>query len=175
MMKLSTRSAGAISLILAACLQQSPVMAQQLSWHDGNTRHPLWIDPALIADFSGPGSASDQVLRPAAQAVTKSVGSSPVFRDAPDAQAPARALPGGVIVRVSPSLDPALRQAVFTRHGLNEVRELGTASGIWLIATSPGLPALELANRLHESGDFISASPNWWRPRAPKSRAAPHR
>jgi hypothetical protein len=48
------------------------------------------------------------------------------------------------------------------------VRELGDDGHAWLVSSAPGLPALELANRLYESGDFLAASPNWWRPRALK-------
>ncbi len=47
-------------------------------------------------------------------------------------------------------------------------REIGGSGRVWLVATPAGLASLDLANRLHESGDFESASPNWWQFRARK-------
>ena len=46
--------------------------------------------------------------------------------------------------------------------------ELVDGSGLWLVGSEPGLPSLDLANRLYESGDFAVAAPNWWQPRALK-------
>ncbi|ODT34671.1 MAG: hypothetical protein ABS55_10885 [Lautropia sp. SCN 70-15] len=52
--------------------------------------------------------------------------------------------------------------------GLHALRPIGPDARRWLVASPPGMPALELANRLQESGVFESASPNWWKPRALK-------
>ncbi len=142
--------------------------AQQRYWYDGDQRRGLWSEPAVVADFSARSAEKASVLKPPALAKGEAALHSPVFRDAKDGTSPQRALPGGVIVRIGPALSDEQRAALFARHGLQVVRELGEGTGAWLVRSPPGLPALDLANRLYESGDFVAASPNWWRPRALK-------
>jgi hypothetical protein len=109
------------------------------------------------------------VLRPAGLAKgSEATAVSPVFRDRAGGQGQPRALPGGVIVRLREGTGDAARQALFARHGLQPVREQSGGTGAWLVAAPAGLPSLELANRLYESGDFAGASPNWWQPRTRK-------
>ena len=142
--------------------------AQQRYWYDGDQRRALWSDQAVVADFSARSAEKASVLKPPALAKGEAALHSPVFRDAKDGAGAQRALPGGVIVRVDPALSDEQRAALFARHGLLAVRELGEGTGAWLVRSPPGLPSLDLANRLYESGDFVAASPNWWRPRALK-------
>ena len=59
-----------------------------------------------------------------------------------------------------PLAEVVARQTTFSLSGGQ-----GTLLGFY---TPPGMPALELANRLHASTDFESAEPNWWKPRALK-------
>ena len=142
--------------------------AQQRYWYDGDQRRPLWSEPSLVADFGAHSAEKSRVLKPPALVKGDATLRSPVFRDGSDERSPHRALPGGVIVRFDPSLSADQRAALIVRHRLEVVRELGDGTGVWLVRSAPGLPALELANRLYESGDFLAASPNWWRPRALK-------
>lgn len=152
-----------------------------LSWHDGAVQRQLLIDPARVADFrSDPAGAAraGPVLRSrgAAEKATDALaaGVSPVFTEA-GAPGRLRALPGGVIVVLKPAPageDAAGRAAQARRQlqsaGLEPVRPIGPGGSRWLVASPAGLPALELANRLHDSGEFESAAPNWWQPRAKK-------
>ncbi len=155
--------------ITAAALGALPAAAQQLYWYDGDVRRPLWADATLQADFSGPAAEKSRVLRPAGLTKgSETAAVSPVFRDRAGGQGQPRALPGGVIVRLREGTGEMQRQALFAKHGLQPVREQSGGTGAWLVAAAPGLPSLELANRLHESGDFAGASPNWWQPRARK-------
>ncbi len=142
--------------------------AQQQYWYDGEQRRPLWSDSSVVADFSERSTEKARVLKPPALAKGDAALQSPVFRDGRGETSPRRALPGGVIVRFDPALSADQRAALIARHRLQVVRELGDGGGAWLVRSAPGLPALELANRLYESGDFLAASPNWWRPRALK-------
>jgi hypothetical protein len=157
-------------LFVLLCLAAAPwaARAQQQYWYDGEHRRPLWSDPSVVADFSERSAAKTRVLKPPALVKGEGVRHSPVFRDGRDDASPRRALPGGVIVRFDPALSAEQRAALIERHGLQVVRELGDDGHAWLVSSAPGLPALELANRLYESGDFLAASPNWWRPRALK-------
>lgn len=150
----------------------------RLHWYDGGKRHALLVDPARVADFSEKSARARVPLRPASQAEKGSAslpaGVSPVFRDA-DAPGRLRALPGGVIVtlKVPPAgNDAGAREAQARRElvaaGLEPLRAIDPEARRWLVASPAGLPALELANRLQESGDFESAAPNWWRQRTLK-------
>lgn len=139
--------------------------AQQRYWYDGDVRRPLWADDSQVADFSGQRGEKSRVLKPATL-VKGGALTSPVFRDGPGEKSRSRALPGGVVVTLAPGTDEARRTALFARHALEPVRALG--ADMWLVAAAPGVASLDLANRLHESGDFRTAAPNWWQPRALK-------
>jgi hypothetical protein len=153
--------------------------AQQHYWYDGDARRPLWIASDVVADFSASRAEKSRVLRPAllakggdptviAAAPAGTAATSPVFRDGRSEKDRPRALPGGVILTLKPGTPEAQRAALFARHGLAQARALGGAGNVWLAETPAGLAALELANRLYESGDFAAAAPNWWQPRALK-------
>lgn len=164
---LARRRAAAAALVLVAVLPCA-ALAQQRYWYDGAVRRTLWAQPGLVAEFGDGGLEKSRVVKPAALAKDASGPASPVFRDGPgDAGAP-RALPGGVVLRLPPGTDDARRQAIFSRHGLNSVRPLGDGGLAWFAWSPPGSASLDLANRLYESGDFASAAPNWWQPRALK-------
>jgi hypothetical protein len=145
-----------------------PAHAQQQYWYDGPQRRPLWADPSLLADFGVRSAEKALVLKPPALAKGDAALHSPVFRDGGNGATPPRALPGGVVVRFDPALSAEQRAALIERHRLEVVRAIGGTGNVLLVRSAPGLPALELANRLYESGDFLAASPNWWRPRALK-------
>lgn len=146
----------------------APAGAQQRYWYDGQHRRPLWAEPGQAVRFPAERGGRPTVLPASALEKEGEARSSPVFRDAAGASGPRRALPGGVILAFPAGTDAAGRAALLARHGLRAVREIGEGSGRWLVESPPGLASLDLANRLHESGDFTSASPNWWRPRALK-------
>lgn len=141
-------------------------------WYENGQRKALRIDPAWVADFSSPGRPERGRPRtPLKRFIggekaleTLPGGASPVFRDANGA---ARALGGGVIVRLRAADLPHAR-ARLADAGLVPVRPLDPEGRTWLVDSPPGLASLALANQLHESGRFETASPNWWRPRALK-------
>ena len=167
------------ALLLALLLGiAAPATAEgPLYWYDGGQRQALRLDGTQVADFR---LAAKDALRPAGD-VEKSGsdtlpdGVSPVLRNVGAAPGDARALPGGVIVTLQAppaGSDVAARESsargLLQRHGLAPVRALDADQRIWLVEAPAGLASLELANRLHESGGFESAEPNWWRPRARK-------
>lgn len=118
-----------------------------------------------------------RLARPSEKAMSAdglAAGVSPVLSDA-TAPADARALPGGVIVtlKAAPAgTDPATREAAarsqLVQAGLAPVRTLDPSGRVWLVASPAGLASLTMANRLHENGQFESATPNWWQARALK-------
>lgn len=124
------------------------------------------VTPLARADASKRISRRSPLERvePGSARMARGPGVSEVLRN--EAGSP-RALPGGVIVRVHES-DRRNAYDVLVDAGLHPVRAIDPEQRSWLVESPAGLESLELANRLHESGRFESASPNWWRPRALK-------
>ncbi|MFM1988429.1 MAG: hypothetical protein RJA99_1386 [Pseudomonadota bacterium] len=132
--------------------------APTLGWHDGAVRRPLVPDPTLEADFTPRADGIPGVLRPAGSAPRgASAMVSPVYRD--DAGR-ARALPGGVLVVLRAPATEDEGRARIERAGAKPVRRLSET--LWLVEGPVGQGSLELAERLHGSGGFESAQPNWW-------------
>lgn len=155
----------------------APAAAQHY-WYDGGARRALRIDPSQVADFGNEHGATARPLRPVRDrekdAAGLPAGVSPVLTDALAPSGP-RALPGGIIVtlKLAPAgIDSVAREAQAHRQlvaaGLEPLRAIDPQARRWLVASPAGLESLEQANRLHESGDFESAAPNWWQPRALK-------
>jgi hypothetical protein len=129
-----------------------------LWWHDGGVRRPLTADAALEADFTPRTGKDAVVLRPVGvTGKSAAAGVSPVLRDETGR---ARALPGGVLVVLREPLDEASARRALVQAGAVPLRAL--TDTLWLVEGPTGLGSLELANRLHDSGRFASAQPNWW-------------
>lgn len=137
-------------------------------WYDGQQKRPLWLDAGRVADFSGAERTKAAVVKAMPTTKAAEQGMSPLFRDGADEQARSRALPGGVVVHLRQALPDDQARAWLKQRGLVAVREIGTMSGLWLVESEPGTASLRLANKLHEGGEFVSASPNWWQPRQTK-------
>jgi len=146
--------------------------AASLYYYENGRKKALRVDPSWIADFASPAKPEPGKPRtPVKRFIggenglgTLPSGSSPVFRDDNGAM---RALAGGVVVRLREADVPDAR-ARLADAGLLPVRQLDPEGRNWLVASPAGMPSLELANQLHESGKFESATPNWWRPRSLK-------
>lgn len=146
--------------------------AASLYYYENGHKKTLRIDPGWVADFASPAKAEPGKPRtPVKRFIggekgleTLPGGSSPVFRDDNGAM---RALAGGVVVRLREADLPDAR-ARLADAGLLPIRQLDPEGRNWLVASPAGMPALELANQLHERGKFESATPNWWRPRSLK-------
>ncbi len=85
---------------------------------------------------------------------------SPVFRDSPGGAR--RALPGGVLVALEPSWSEKQVEDWARGRGYAIQAKLPTGKRDYLLDTPPGLPSLETANELQESGEVLWATPNWW-------------
>ncbi len=141
-------------------------------WYDGDRRRELRVDEGLRADFSG-GQA---VLVERDARAGKALGATSdadaddgavVFHDA-GSPAVKRALPGGVIITTHGPTDARALDRLLAPRGLAVSRPLDASGTRWLVETPGGVAGLELANRLHERGDFAAVAPNWWRERALK-------
>ncbi|MCD6671409.1 MAG: hypothetical protein LT106_01000 [Burkholderiaceae bacterium] len=156
---------GASSTSGANGAQHAGAGTQQRFWYDGENRRELQVDPDWIVDFRATRpNLERRATQNAEKEATLAPGQSVVLRD--ETGAP-RALPGGVIVRLHES-DVGKAQKLFAELGVVPVRALDPQQRTWLVEAPAGLESLALANRLHDSGRFESAAPNWWRPRALK-------
>ncbi|MGH1357311.1 MAG: hypothetical protein ACRBC3_00970 [Burkholderiaceae bacterium] len=144
-------------------------------WYDGTRKRMLTIDHSSIADFGSvmnPKSAPE-ITR--ADLLSSKISSdhqtSPMLRSAESGQLTG-ALAGGVLVRLTRPMAMEDAEAVANAFGAQVRRPLGSpvAAGhdLWLFDSPAGLESLELANRIHESGQVKSAAPNWWKPRTLK-------
>lgn len=127
-------------------------------WHDGGTRRALTLESGLEVDFTPrAGKRIDAPQRAGTAATGSGALVSPVLRDE---SGRLRALPGGVVVVLVAPVDEAAVLALLARAGVDSARRISAAT--WLVPSDAGLPALALANRLHDTGLFASAQPNWW-------------
>ena len=147
---------------------ESPTAAPTTSWHDGRQIRGLWIDSTREAEFPtrGGGNVQPKAVPPSASQSAQTQR-SPLFFDNPALNGTPRALPGGVLVELKTPTDAEVARLQLESDGLTPVRAI-VGNRIWLVASPPGLPALELANRLQQSGRYASAQPNWWQPRISK-------
>ncbi|SNS64456.1 hypothetical protein SAMN06265795_104263 [Noviherbaspirillum humi] len=169
-----------LTAVIAGLLAGCTAFAQEKNgnnayvWYENGVPKKAWVDPEVVAEF---GDREESVSRPYAkydgvriwkkedQAVTraKSEGRvSPVLRDSPDG--PMRALPGNVVVQLDPKWSDADVNAWLAQNRLTEVRRLAFGKNILIVGAPPGLAALDLANRLQQSGTVVFSEPEWWMP-----------
>ncbi len=91
------------------------------------------------------------------------VATSPVYREGTSPAARLMALPGGVMVKFPPQWAEADIEAWAGRTGNRLGKRLGL-SGNWVLVPTPaGQAALDLTLRIQQSGEPVSATPNWWK------------
>ena len=159
-------------------------------WHDGEREHWVWMNPGLVAEL-GPSPQGAARLSQATVLADSNAGSehirywkmdrgmtseqalqqlarepasgrySPVLHDAPNGDGPIRLLPGNVVVVLDPGWTKDAVGQWIARRKLRVVSELPFAPNMLLLHTEAGLPALELANTLHRSGEVKAAFPDW--------------
>lgn len=74
-----------------------------------------------------------------------------------------RALPGNVIVYLNPNWNSAAIYEWLAKRKLQTLKKLNIGKNVFVIQSAPGLDALNLANELQQSGEVVSASPDWWK------------
>lgn len=127
----------------------STLCATPLYYYNGTSRQVITpVDtPSTIATRSAVAPA----------AVT------PLFREGDSPAGRLMGLPGGIIVQFHPHWSVTQIAQWLTAHGLPLGERLEIQGHWYSIPTPAGMIALETANQLHESGDVISAAPNWWK------------
>ncbi len=87
---------------------------------------------------------------------------SPVFHGSSSTSGRMRALPGNVIVFFNLQWDATTVKNWIEARKLKVVKKLEIGANVYVIKTAPGLDALDVANSLYQSGEVVSATPNWW-------------
>lgn len=171
-MKLKSLAVLAMAVSATAAMAQEKNAPDSTIWYDGGKPKQVWIDRSVVAEFgtraetaSAPVGKNGQVRiwqkdDPAVARAAAHGHVSPVLRDGPGGRM--RALPGNVIVRLDPNWNSAQVDAWLAAQGMTKIRELPMGNNLLVLGAPPGLPSLELANRLQESGTVISAQPDWW-------------
>jgi hypothetical protein len=175
MMKMKILLLSAVAAMQLGCaMAQEKTGPDSYIWYDGGKPKRVWMDSSVVAEF---GKRAESASEPAArfngvriwrqegQAASRALATgdaSPVLRDSPGG--PIRALPGNIIVGLDPAWTGPQISSWLSAHGLTELRRLSIGTNVLVIASPPGLPSLELANRLQESGTVVFAQPNWWTP-----------
>jgi hypothetical protein len=154
----ASKSLSILALSLLPCFSS----AAEMYYYDGTIKRSLIVDNQQWANVKSGKSIELRSLS-SNEKSAKSITGSPVFRNG-ESGAP-MALPGGIIVQ--PKANDSSAEAKLKARGLEVERTIGQ-SGALLVKSPEGLSSLQLANQLHESGEFESASPNWWRERRKK-------
>jgi len=161
-------------------------------YYDGELRREVWMDPTRLLELrpDDAGSATVQQLYSAAArpgvttrfhriwelegarsddaAVLLGSGDpdgrfTPLFQPAPNGTGSGLGLPGGIIVVLDPEWNRSQVTSWLASEDLVHLRDLPLAPNALLVASRPGLPGLQRANALFESGTVLRAQPNWWR------------
>lgn len=167
------------------------VNATPLKYYDGERWRELYVSSNEVAEFVAPNVTQESPIRSAspgatlleskgqvkfwrigegqdAQVLTRSLATqkqpanvSPVFHRS--ALGGGRmALGGGVVVRLPTAWGAAEVDHWASRWQLTIERRLSPDRNLYVIASLPGMAALELANKMQESGEVESATPQWW-------------
>ena len=75
-----------------------------------------------------------------------------------------KALPGDVIVVLSPAMEQADIDAFFAGMNLNQISKMDFTKNAYLVKTEPGVASLKLSNKLTGMREVELSSPNWWSP-----------
>ena len=169
------------SLCVATTSFGASAQTPQHHYYDGDQLRTITLDARWVADVNAANSQQQArgagasgaagapahliTLRPADAPVPKqaSGATSPVYREGGSLAGRAMALPGGVVVKLNPNWSDPQARAWAAAKGLTVEQRLNILGNWYVLQTAPGQAALELANALHQSGEVLSATPNWWK------------
>lgn len=181
--KLGSQAGACVGLAFVA-----PIAAAadaQAYYYDGGRRVAIVAQPDLVAEFgapvararaAGPGAqqvAGDSLVRVLRVAPGDGIGAQPqgamaagarsaVYRQNGTAAGRLMALPGGVLVKFQSGWSSQQIDTWLATRGLPTGQAMAIGPAWRLLPTAPGSEALAMANRIQESGEVVSASPNWW-------------
>ena len=147
------------------------------SWQDGDYIISLWEAENLVMERYDAGEQSEQPSEIKPEDVFADNGELRVVRKQSwhrmgDDVFPVlvtesgawKALPGDVIVVLSPEMKQADIDIFFAEMNLEQVSEMNFTKNAYLVETEPGVAGLELSNKLTGMEAVELSSPNWWSP-----------
>jgi hypothetical protein len=178
-------AAAALCCVHAPATADGQPAARDDYYYDGDKKLVVSPQPDLVAEFTRAGAASAVLTaRPEAEELPAGAGAprvfrvpaatfkpttaqgsttSPVFRSGTSPAGRLMALPGGMVVNFKPEwTDGQVREFCAARK-LVVQRKLELLGNWYVLETAAGRASLLAANALHESGQVLSASPNWWK------------
>ncbi len=145
------------------------------SWQDGDYIISLWEAENLVMERYDAGEQSGQPSAIKAEDVLADNGELRVIKKQSwhrmgDDVFPVlvtengawKALPGDVIVVLSPEMKQADIDAFFAEMNLDRVSKMNFTENAYLVETEPGVVGLELSNKLTGMEAVELSSPNWW-------------
>ncbi|MBI5236803.1 MAG: hypothetical protein HY887_00075 [Deltaproteobacteria bacterium] len=183
-----SRAAGKAGAVKNA--NSADALNEAFTWYDGTTKKTAWLNPNLLAEFSGGASGAVTRAYPNAKSVavrsasvklwkindgqpaknaadhvraaTPGSNISYVFHDGPHTSSRKRVLTGNIIVSFDPSWNKDVVASWASSKGLGVLKKLDIGGNYYLLKEGPGFSTLEAANSISESGEVLSASPEWW-------------
>ena len=145
--------------------------SETYTWKDGDRDMTVALVPGLVASQVGPDFPEDQVVAQVGlDSIVPKTGkqdsdAKPVFRSAADGSL--MTLPGGVLLALDESWDQVQIDAFYVENDIDSelVTPLEYLVNTFLVQTQPGIPSLDLANRLAILDGVEVSSPNWWQER----------
>lgn len=140
---------------------------QEYTWHDGDRVVSITLESGLVVQPSSQNTAADIVTRDDGessivewQARHATSDTQPVFRS-PSGQL--MTLPGGVLLVLDDAWGQSRVNRFFSENSIasSDVERQDWAVNAFFIKTRPGMPSLDLANRLAALEGVEISSPNW--------------
>lgn len=153
-------------------------------YYDGGQKRALLLDDTLVAAFGTVPAAVKSAL-PGAQAtkihggatiyraqagsyktvlgVAPGAAVSPVFHEGGSSAGRLMALPGGVLVNFRSNWTEQQVNDWAAAKGVAIDKKLAIGQNWYMLKSASGQASLDLANQIHQSGEVVSASPNWWK------------
>ena len=167
-------------------------LLQSYEWYDGRQKRTVWLNPGLLAEFRlgtleggktqkplpgvslqkqrhgvriwkiDTGSVAETFSERRDSDLRLQAGYAPVFHDVPNASGSMRSLPGNVIVYLDPDWGADRIGQWLQQNGYLVVKRLEMRANAYILKTGTGIEALQLANKLYQSGQVVAAFPDWW-------------
>lgn len=166
-------------------------LTRSFTYFDGESERTVWLSNELVAElapsdegrarvlqFDGAAQAQPQQqtavrlwrvraqrgVDEASRELTRdALRFSPVVHESASSTSPRGALPGGAVATFPAAWNRARIDAWLAAYGTRVVEPVVAEANMFLVASAPGLAAIELANRLHTSGEIVACTPNFWR------------
>jgi len=125
--------------------QTAKQLGEAYTWYDGQEKRTVWLDTH---------SASTRSARDAGR---------PVFRDRAHASGRSHVPTGKMIVTFKPEWNEEQIKEWAENHGHSVEGKASWGVNVYILKASSGMEALTKSKEIHESGEVLSASPDWQR------------